>query len=184
MQSSNRPGGYEEHRRRLSEYSENLRVALEHYKSIREKTTKSQRMTESEYLLLSGVVTEDHPEHSPLISRRKEERRAASEEEAEASRRVDVAREANEEANRAFLTATAEPRVEATKLRFEEHKLRATLSSASIVGIAATSGILLPDRLEYLPVLAVSFLCLFLSTVLSLEAMKTIGEYVEKTLIH
>lgn len=184
MQDSNQPGSYEEHGRRLSDHSENLRVALEHYKAVREKATKLQRMTESEFLLLSGVIPENHPEHAPLISQRKEERRAANEEEAEASRRVDIAREAHEEANRAFLTATAEPRVEATKLRFEEHKLRATLSSASIVGIAATSGILLPDRLEYLPVLAASFLCLFLSTVLSLEAMKTLGEYVEDTLIH
>ena len=75
------------------------------------------------------------------------------------------------------------PRVEAAKLRFEEHKLRATLSSASIVGIAATSGILLPDHPSYGAVLAFAFLLLFVSTILSLSAMKKTSNYVEGTLI-
>jgi hypothetical protein len=73
--------------------------------------------------------------------------------------------------------------VEAEKLRFEEHKLRATLSSASVVGVAATSGLLLPDRPSYVTVLGIAFLCLFISTVLSLRAMKETSDYIESTLI-
>lgn len=99
-------------------------------------------------------------------------------------------REALEElaaASKELQEATVEPRVEAAKLRFEEHKLRATLCTGSIVGIAATSGILLPDTPSdtpsYIWVLGVSFLSLFVSMVLSLRAMKVTSEYVEKTLI-
>lgn len=82
-----------------------------------------------------------------------------------------------------YLAATAKPRVEAAKLRFEEHKLRATLSSASIGGIAATSGILLPDSRSYVAVLEFAFPCLFASTILSLEAMKRVSQHVRDTVI-
>jgi len=82
-----------------------------------------------------------------------------------------------------YAEATVEPRVEAEKLRVEEHKLRATLSSASIVGIAATVGLLLPPHPSYVPVLGVAFVFLFVSTVLALEAMKEISSHVESTMI-
>lgn len=96
-------------------------------------------------------------------------------------RALDELAEATEE----FNEATAKPRVEAEKLRFEEHKLRATLSSTSIVGIAAVSGILfpVPDGPSYIWVLVVSFGFLFVSMVLSMEAMKKSSQGVEETLI-
>jgi hypothetical protein len=82
-----------------------------------------------------------------------------------------------------FAEATVEPRVEANKLRFEEHKLRATLSSASIVGIAATVGLLLPKNPSYVTVLGIAFVFLFVSTILALNAMKEISSHVESTMI-
>ena len=82
-----------------------------------------------------------------------------------------------------FAEATVAPRVEAEKLRFEEHKLRATLSSASIVGLAATVGLLLSKNPTYVPVLGVAFVFLFVSTVFALNAMKEISSHVESTMI-
>ncbi len=102
--------------------------------------------------------------------------RAAAEEERQA---LEELAHASDE----FEDATVEPKVEAMKLRFEEHKLRATLSSASIVGIAATSGILLPDRPSHVVVLGIAFFCLFVSTGLSLSAMKKTSGYVENALV-
>ena len=91
-------------------------------------------------------------------------------------------------ASEEFATATVEPRVEAEKLRFEEHKLRATLSSASIVGIAATVGILFPSSPSsagpsYIVILGASFFCLFISAILALGAMNKISSRVESTMI-
>ena len=105
-----------------------------------------------------------------------EEYRVAAEEERRAQEELAYA-------SGEYAEATVEPRVEAMKLWFEEHKLRATLSSASIVGIAATSGILLPDHPSYVAVLVVAFICLFVSTFLSLSAMKKTSGYVEETLL-
>jgi hypothetical protein len=115
-------------------------------------------------------------EHRQYAADLEDEVRRASVEEQKACEEWDAASKELQE-------VTVEPRVEAAKLRFEEHKLRATLSSASIVGIAATSGILLPDRPSYVVVLGVAFTCLFISTVLSLRAMKETSDYVEGTLI-
>ena len=78
---------------------------------------------------------------------------------------------------------TVEPRVEGSKLSFEVHKLRATVSAASLVGIAAVSGVVLPSSPIYIAVLCLSFVCLLISLVLSLGIMERIGRRIENALI-
>jgi hypothetical protein len=118
-----------------------------------------------------------------------EQLEAGLENEKEALEQLKAATLAQEAAYREFLISTVEPRVEAAKLRFQEHQLRATLSSASIVAIVATTGILLPSNPTYLVFLVnlvflgIAFVCLFTSIILSLSAMKKTSLYVERTLI-
>lgn len=100
-----------------------------------------------------------------------------------AQERVDELWRRHKVIEREYLRSTVEPRVEASKLRHEEYKLRATLSSASIVGIAATSGLLLPSDRYYIGILVLSFLALFVSIVLNLQSMQDVSNYIEGTLI-
>jgi hypothetical protein len=93
------------------------------------------------------------PEVEERRARIEQDEQAAIAKEEEANQALGRATEAYDSAYRKYLISTVEPRVEAAKLRFEEDKLRATLSSASIVGIAATSGILLPSDPSYIAVL-------------------------------
>ena len=146
---------------------------------------------EVDFYLWAAVEEARRKGRDPEEIARREQRLHKAENEAAAV--YEEWKEAEEEERRAleelakaseeFAEATVEPRVEAEKLRFEEHKLRATLSSASIVGIAATVGLLLPANPSYVPVLGAAFVLLFVSTVLALEALKEISSHVESTMI-
>lgn len=163
------------HRRRLLEEYEN---------AVRERDQATRRTLEAhkhaseitgEADLMEGVFGVEM-ELSPEQKRRREKVK-------EAERKERTAEEKVEAALGEFLQATIEPRVEGSKLRFEVHKLRATLGGASIVGIAAVSGIVLPPERDYLWILLSAFLCLLLSVVLSLGSMERIGTYVENTMV-
>ncbi len=143
------------------------------------------------------MVTEDHwffgdfpeslknttPEQKKYLREQRERRQPADEAERAAQERVDELWRRHKGIEREYLRSTVEPRVEGSKLRHEEYKLRATLSSASIVGIAATSGLLLPSDRYYIWILVLSFLALFVSIVLNLQSMQDVSDYVEGTLI-
>lgn len=160
--------------------------------AIREhkKATEAQRRT--------YMATEDHwffgdfpdsyksitPEQKQYLREQRERRQPADEAERAAQERVDELWTRHKGIEREYLRSTVVSRVEGSKLRHEEYKLRATLSSASIVGIAATSGLLLPsDRYYHTWLLGLSFLALFVSIVLNLRSMQDVSDYVEGTLI-
>lgn len=113
----------------------------------------------------------------------KEEWSRANTEEQEAQARLDQAQARLDQATAELAEVTVEPRVEGSKLSFEVHKLRATVSAASLVGIAAVSGVVLPSTPKFIYVLCISFLCLLVSLVLSLGIMARIGKRIEDALI-
>jgi hypothetical protein len=123
------------------------------------------------------------PRYAPVLQHLSEQLRAAQEEEKAALEQVEPATLEYEAAKREFLISTVDPRVEAAKLQFQEHQLRATLSSASIVGIAATTGILFPNNPNYLVFLGIAFAFLFTCMFFSLSAMNKTSDYVERSLI-
>lgn len=143
------------------------------------------RPTTSRRILMSPTKSNvlKHSRYAWVRQNLSEQLEAGLEKEKEALEQLKAATLAQEAAYREFLISTVEPRVEAAKLRFQEHQLRATLSSASIVAIAATTGILLPNNPTYLVLLGIAFACLFTSIILSLSAMKKTSLYVERTLI-
>jgi hypothetical protein len=140
-------------------------------------------MTETEFLLAIDPGLREKPEVKERLRQLDDDWRVAESEETAALGVLETATNEHRDAPQEFLRTTVEPRVEATKLRFEEHKLRARLASASIVGIAATTGVLLSSRPDYLTILGISFFCLFSSAVLSLGAMKRSSEFVREALI-
>lgn len=160
-------------RRLLDEYENALRERDEAARQTGEaRKHAAEIMGETQLLLAMGLEVELSPEQK----RRREKVEGAEREERAAEEKVD-------EALREFLQATIQPRVEGSKLKFEVHKLRATLGGASIVGIAAISGVVLPPEPDHVWILFSAFLALLLSVVLSLGSMERIGTYVENTLV-
>lgn len=180
---------------RSKEALERTRKADQAVAAAAEKRQRAQILRgldkELDFYLWSGLEEVRRKGKDPEEIARLEERHRQAQDEAaavdeewkRAEEELELALAELAKATEEFAEATVEPRVEAEKLRFEEHKLRATLSSASIVGIAATVGLLLPKNPSYVPVLGVAFVFLFVSTVLALDAMKEISSHVEGTMI-
>jgi len=123
-----------------------------------------------------ATLKKTYEKHERSLAKFEEEWTRANTEEQETLAQLAQASEELEE-------VTVEPRVEGSKLSFEVHKLRATVSAASLVGIAAVSGLVLPSGPRFIPVLILSFGCLLTSLVLSLGIMERIGKRVEEALI-
>jgi hypothetical protein len=187
------PGHELQKSKRALERTQRAQEAVKAAAEDRERAQRLLRLTyETEVLLVGNVArARDRGADQEEIEAREQELEAyrleATDLEAAWQKAAAEEQQALEEfaaASKELQELTVVPRLEAEKLRFEEHKLRATLSSASIVGIAATSGVLLPDRSSYVVVLGIAFIfCLFVSTVLSLRAMKQTSDYVDGTLI-
>ena len=188
----NSPGHELQQSRQALERTQRAQEAIRAAAEARDQALRRLRLTYMAKLQIGGGAARardqgaDQEEIATREKQLEEYRQQAINLEDEAQRAAAEEQEAREEwaaASMELQQLTVGPRVEAAKLRFEEHKLRATLSSASIVGIAATSGILLPDNPTYVGVLVTAFLCLFVSTGLSLRAMKETSGYAEGTLI-
>lgn len=135
-----------------------------------------------------GDLPDSAKDSTPELRERRrwqqDKRQHADEAERAAQEKVDELWIKHKGIEKEYLRLTVGPRVEGSKLRHEEYKLRATLSSASVVGIAVTSGLLLPpDRYHYTSILVLSFIALFVSMVLNLRSMQEVSDYVEGTLI-
>ncbi len=96
---------------------------------------------------------------------------------------LDEKTQAHDRALREYLSATVDARVEGIKLSFEVYKLRATLCGASLVGIAAVSGLVFETDLRFLWILIPAFIALLLSMVLSLHIMDQLAKHVEWVLV-
>jgi hypothetical protein len=109
-------------------------------------------------------------------SRLKAEYRKAADEEKQAL--VELA-----EASQELEELTVEPRVEGLKLRFEESKLLATLSTGVVVGLATLSKLLLPAEPVYAWLSWLAYAAFLIALVGSLFEMRRISKRVENVLI-
>src|SRR5829696_6091770 len=112
-----------------------------------------------------------------------EDYRKAEEQLREAHSVLDEKVQAHDKALREYLSATVDARVEGIKLSFEVYKLRATLCGASLVGIAAVSGLVFPTSLRFVWILVPAFIVLLRSMVLSLHIMDRLTNHMERVLI-
>jgi hypothetical protein len=87
------------------------------------------------------------------------------------------------EASQELEELTVEPRVEGLKLRFEESKLQATLSTGLVVGLASVSKLLLPAEPAYPWLSGLAYTAFLIALVSSLFEMRKISKYVENVLI-
>ncbi len=162
-----------------------LDAAIREHKKATEAQRHAYMATEDHWFF--GDFPDNYQDKTPELEQyrreQRERRQPADEAVRAAQERVDELWTRHKGIEREYLRSTVEPRVEGSKLRHEEYKLRATLSSASVVGIAATSGLLLPSDRYYTWLLVLSFSALFVSIVLNLRSMQDVSDYVEGTLI-
>lgn len=161
-------------RRSLNEAVAAREEAKRHEREARDREFEKWKTEE----FLEGMAQE--PDLGPEQLR---ERRADKERVEEARARVDEAARAADRALEEYLGATVGPRIEGAKLGFEVHKLRATDCGASLVGVAAVSGLVLPPEPRFVWVLCLSFAALLTSMVLSLGIMERYAERVADALI-
>ena len=161
-------------RRALDEAVDDRRQAEKRAKEAREREFK--RWGSEEFL-------EAMAQEPDLTAEELEERRADEQRVEDARADVHEAERAVDRALEEYLGATVGPRVEGAKLGFEVHKLRATVCGASLVGVAAISGLVLPPEPRFVWVLCLSFAALLTSMVLSLGIMERYAERVADALI-
>lgn len=87
------------------------------------------------------------------------------------------------ETSKELKEVTVEPRAEGLKLRFEENKLQATLSTAVVVGLATVSKLLLPSEPVYPWLSWFAYTAFLVALVGSLFEMRRITKRVENVLI-
>jgi hypothetical protein len=129
---------------------------------------------------------EDPEMIAALKKREKEDQRESSGLEEELRKASAVEKQALAElaeASKELEEVTVEPRVEGLKLRFEENKLQATLSTAVVVGLATVSKLLLPSEPAYAWLSWLAYAAFLVALVGSLFEMRRISRRVENVLI-
>lgn len=159
------------------EQSDRLKQQLD--RATREKEQAEEEVDRAKTLLMFEA------ELSVFIGSNKndEDYNKAKEDLREALSVLDEKTQAYDRTLRAYLSATVDARVEGIKLSFEVYKLRATLCGASLVGIAAVSGLVFPTDLNFVSILVPAFIVLLLSMVLSLHIMDQLTKHVEQVLV-